>query len=432
MNARLAVAMCVSLCASAAHANGRFPAAQEVHIGPGSQSDTIVLRATFGLVVSRDAGATFHWLCEDALGYGGAWDPPVALASDGTLTVGLPGGLAHGSDDCGATTLAGLPSGAAADVDVAPSGNMVWALLSNGSPQNPVLRSNDGGAHFTATGASFPGTPFTIAVAPSNPMRVYVSALDATGAPQLSRSDDGGQTFVPGTRAFAGASEAYVAGVDPSNVDRVWIRANSSSSSNGTTLFRSDDGATSVQPIATTRGRMLGFAVSDDGAHVWIGGPDDGLLRSDGGGGFASIASTRVSCLRYHAGTLYVCGDWIQDGFALARWNDGAASMMSLLRFQDIAGAFACSDASLESSRCAGRWPMLLSMLNAASAMDAGGIDATAMDAPGDERAHAGAGCGCRASGRTSNRWLASAIVACGAGGAGAMRRARRRERRCP
>ncbi|MBA3780037.1 MAG: pseudouridine-5'-phosphate glycosidase [Chloroflexi bacterium] len=56
---------------------------------PSSDGSTIFLRATFGILVSRDAGKTWQWICERALGYEGSWDPPIAVTRDGRLWVGL-------------------------------------------------------------------------------------------------------------------------------------------------------------------------------------------------------------------------------------------------------------------------------------------------------------------------------------------------------
>ncbi len=53
--------------APVARANGRFPTSNQIVFSPAN-ADLIVLRATFGILVSRDGGTTWTWLCEDALG----------------------------------------------------------------------------------------------------------------------------------------------------------------------------------------------------------------------------------------------------------------------------------------------------------------------------------------------------------------------------
>src|SRR5581483_6730985 len=74
-----------------ARANGRFPTADYLVVGPGSASDLIALRTTFGIVVSRDHGHTWRWICEDAYGGAGMADPSAAIGMDGTLILGLTG-----------------------------------------------------------------------------------------------------------------------------------------------------------------------------------------------------------------------------------------------------------------------------------------------------------------------------------------------------
>jgi hypothetical protein len=66
----VAAAFTLLLTGSAA-ANGRFPKAQQIVTAPGSGGKTIFLRATFGVLVSRDAGATWSWICEQAIGFSG-------------------------------------------------------------------------------------------------------------------------------------------------------------------------------------------------------------------------------------------------------------------------------------------------------------------------------------------------------------------------
>src|SRR5580692_4963693 len=82
------------LSARGAVANGRFPASTQVVFSP-SDPDRIVVRATYGLLLSDDNGATWRWLCEMALGVPSVSveDPSVALTGGDALVVGLVEGL---------------------------------------------------------------------------------------------------------------------------------------------------------------------------------------------------------------------------------------------------------------------------------------------------------------------------------------------------
>src|SRR5678815_2464803 len=83
-SAGLSLALCLGIAAGVAHANGRFPATIDVHFKPGDP-DVIALQVTWGLITSTDGGATWHWSCEEAVGFGGIYDPDYAFTSTGLL-----------------------------------------------------------------------------------------------------------------------------------------------------------------------------------------------------------------------------------------------------------------------------------------------------------------------------------------------------------
>src|SRR5512135_3030485 len=81
MRRALAILMLLS---ATAHANGRPPAAIALHFSPSSDQE-LCLQVTFGMLESHDAGATWHWTCEDAIGYNGVYDPDYVISSSGAL-----------------------------------------------------------------------------------------------------------------------------------------------------------------------------------------------------------------------------------------------------------------------------------------------------------------------------------------------------------
>jgi hypothetical protein len=359
----LALALAMAAAARPARANGRFPAAQYVLIGPGSQNSTIVLRTTFGLMVSRDGGASFHWECEEALQYTGQWDPALALSADGTISAGLIDGVVQTRDDCEYDRNASAGSMLISDLSNSADGSRIWGVEGADGVPNHVLSSSNGGVSFEILGAGVANVwPLTIDAAPSKPTRLYVTALDdTTREPRLLRSDDGGVTLYPLAPDFMGAVDAYLAGVDPTNADRLWIRANSGPN---TLLLRSDDGGASVRLAAMTTGPMLGFALSDDGQRVWYGGATDGVVRSDDGGQtFHRVADTHVSCMRYHGGALYMCADWLSEPYALYRWTDGAPAPEGIFRLDHAVGPAACAPGTVEHDTCGSRWPTVQAMV---------------------------------------------------------------------
>jgi hypothetical protein len=84
----------VAAGAAPAAANGRMPATSTLHFRPGSTTDLYV-GATWGLIFTSDGGATWRWVCEQAVGYGGEYDPDYVVTRAGALW---------------ATTLDGLPT----------------------------------------------------------------------------------------------------------------------------------------------------------------------------------------------------------------------------------------------------------------------------------------------------------------------------------
>src|SRR4051794_18653606 len=89
----LCVAAVAFLCSAAsAYANGRYPKADQLVTAP-DDGDFLAVRATFGVLVSRDAGKSWDWICERAIGYTGVQDPTLGLLEGGTLLASLSEGI---------------------------------------------------------------------------------------------------------------------------------------------------------------------------------------------------------------------------------------------------------------------------------------------------------------------------------------------------
>ena len=410
-------ALTIALAGTTARANGRFPAAQHVLIGrDAGDSSVIALRTTFGVLESRDNGHSFQWLCETSLQISGNYDPAVELDANDGLLIGLVDGLTRTADGCSVDRDSALEGTAIADLARTPDGSIVFAIETGAGAGGHLWRSDDGGTTFAARAMLPPGAGFyTVEAAASNPARVYASGIDLdTQVPVLYRSDDQGVSLVRTAATFDGAEDAYIAGIDPLNPDRVWIRAHTAAS---TALFESDDGGATARVLHVGHGALLGFAVSSDGQRIWIGGPDDGLLEStDGGDTFRVVSPLRVTCLRYARGSLYVCADWLRDGVAIARWTDGDPAPAPLLRFDAVTGPVRCAAPSPERDTCADQWSAQRALLQP-SGPDAG-VDVMAPRTDADAGMDAGhttpipaSNCGCRTS-STRPRYTALAALA--------------------
>lgn len=408
------VAAAVVLFGATAEGNGRFPAAQFVTLSADARGERIALRTTFGIAVSVDAGASWHWLCEELFDYGSAgppWDPRLAWARgprDTSLLVGLSDGLVRSADFCGAARVPEAARDFTGDVTVAPDGVALW-LSSNGAGANRVLASRDGGATFEARGTLPEGfLPETIEATGAAGERVYVAGVVLEPRrPSLFRSDDGGRNFTELPFDAQGGRDAFVSGTVAARPDVVFVRSSlpedADGGAGGTLLLRSLDGGRSFREVARTAGPMYGFALSADGAQVWVGGADprDGLRRSlDGGDTFERVSDVRSLCLRWHPSGLYACSPYVTAPFALGRSLDGGRTFAPLVRFEVLEGPPACAPGTRGASLCAPRWPVVRAMFQP---LDAGVTSDGGTDAGIDARADGGTiappapDCGCRA-----------------------------------
>jgi hypothetical protein len=359
-----------SLSLRGARANGRFPAASYLVVGPGASSSVLALRTTFGVLRSGDAGRSWRWICEESVEAVGMFDPSIALGRDGTTALALPSGLAVSADGCAWARPANTPARPVVDVTHDATGDVLVAAVGPSGTRDEILRSDDGGHTWRST-AMLPGYFIeTVEVAPSRPARVYVSAFVPGPEAVLLRSDDGGVTVREVTRDFAGGQSAWIAGVDPTDPDVLYVRSQRPGGV-GTYLLRSSDGGSTFRRIAETDGAMRGFALSDDGATVWYGSSlsREGLQRSVRGGSFSrTVAQPSVQCLRFHGGRLYVCADEGVDGYALGCSDDGGDSVAPLLSLRAIETPVACPAGSSVGDRCAALWPSQRALLRAIDA----------------------------------------------------------------
>src|SRR5262249_61735009 len=109
------VAVALTAAPVPALANGRYPLSQQLLSDPSNPS-AFYLRATYGILASRDAGASWSWICESGVGYESGEDPMMGIYADGTVMAGAfpgpvlsPGG-GRGMDN-GARLAAPYPAG---------------------------------------------------------------------------------------------------------------------------------------------------------------------------------------------------------------------------------------------------------------------------------------------------------------------------------
>lgn len=424
----LALVAALSSASRGARANGRFPQAQEFHQAPDPNGALMVVRATFGFIVSVDRGQRWEYWCEDALQYPDGYDPPLTYTADGTVLVALQNGLLSTRDGCSFRRQPDLESLNVKDLASSPDGRVTWAIAATRSVQSEsrVARSTDQGLTFEFVGERFEGVTLeTIEVAASDPQRLYATGtLDSDGTAVLFRSVDGGARWVRAGAGFGQASGVYVSGVDARRPEVVYLRATAAvrdmdASSGGTAdvLFRSDDGGETLREVLRTRGPMRGFGLSDDGRRLWAGGPEEGVWRSVDGATPTRFSDEPVDCLRWSAGALWACRVFTPGGPLVLR-SDGEGAFATVLSASELGGPpTRCAPGTVTSGICPSRWSVVRTTLLRTAGMDASSDRGTVVDAPRPSD------CGCHTGvARGGAGWVASL----GAWWAASRRRRRR------
>lgn len=442
---RLGVALAAAclLAAPAAHANGRIPASSYIAFSPSDPS-FVVARVTFGMLVSRDAGQSWDWVCEPSIGYNGPEDPAIAIFQSNTIVATLASGLVQSPDrGCNfAFAPAPIPQKFFIDVAVRKTDAQVgYALLSAyaGAEDDAgallfttqVYRSGDSGGSWAKVGGDLDPKILgeTIDVAESDPSRLYLSSIRGSGdavVASLYVSTDGGLGWAERSIPLEkGERAAFIAAVDPKVADVLYVRT-SASADQGARLLVSRDAGKTWETKFRSQGALLGFALSADGSKVWLGGPKDGLhAAATADLAFAQRAKAQIQCLAVAGdGKLWACSNEA-SGFTLGVSPDEGASFVSKMHLHEVRGPLACP-AGATADKCVPLWGDQKKALGIDPPGDAGaGADGGATP-PGGGAGGGGDDCNCSTPGSGGAGALA-AFAATAAVVAGALRRVGRR-----
>ena len=420
------------LLAGDARANGRYPQAMQLLEDP-SDADRLWLRTTYGVVASNDRGATWTWICEEAMGFSSAsaFDPMFGVHESGTLLIGLTDGLRtssnHGCDWQVApnTPRDRLVMDLAVDQRVKSRALVLisYTEAREGGTDyvNEIWQTTDNAATFSLLANNLPPGLFstTLDSAPSDPNRIYVSAMGLqrtdggqTTTAVLARSDDRGKTWKRVALPARAEARAYIAAIDPRNADIVYVGTHevSANESAGSALLYTSDGGESWREVFRGEAPMLGFALAPEGDEVMVGLGDPGsqyLSFPQGALGlwraptttlnFEKIFDKSISCLTWSPNGLFACSRLHSAGFDVGVSTDRGQTFKVLQARNTVRGPMACGSSSGLAAVCTHeRWAQLCD--KDLGCVDAGPPDGGAGGGPSGElspRRKQG-GCGCR------------------------------------
>lgn len=340
----------------AAQAHGPFPKSQEIVFHP-TDPNTILIRATFGLLLTTDGGAHWNWICYDALGFSrnDGVDPAVTILSDGTLVSASRRGLVRSVDNACAFESPNETLETAFLVDQVrdPSDGMSsFTVTSNARANNLVFGTSDNGATWTPTGDPIDMILFeSMLMSASDPNRMYLTAVlpisvDNPRQGFFYRSNDRGDTW--SKKELVGLMDGHspeLLAVNPTNPDEVLVTETNANTLVARRVMRTTDGGDTWEELEAFAGkRLYASAYSDDGKKLWLGGLEGfGLWLSEDGGEFTQVNDeAEVSCLTFHEDTLWVCGDQFTDLYMVGRSMDDGATIESVVGFDDIRGVLPC------------------------------------------------------------------------------------------
>lgn len=356
----------LGLLAAPALAHNGLPETSHVTVRPGHPEDLFV-GATFGALVSRNGGLSWGWICPESLGYE-SWFPESYLWLPSGELLAATGQHLLRSEDHGCSWqphpfFSSLRPRALASTPSQPS--RLYVATARPGASNTLYRSDDAGRSFSPTALQRADTLLTsVRVAPSNPLRLYVTA----SAPQgllLFRSDDGGLSWLTLPQPLPQLERPYslaLLRVDETDPDRLWARV---SSLGRTWVLLSTNGGETLKPTLTVDDTLLDMEASADGRTLWLA-TFNHLYRSvDGSPPQPLPLPEGNSCAHRSGNTLYACGSsWVHDWW-LARSSDSGDTWEPLLTLERMQGVLDCPAGSPTRELCGPRWPQLLQLLEA-------------------------------------------------------------------
>ena len=330
------------LALAAASPASAHPPPRATDVARSADGAHLAIRLERGLVVSRDAGASWQLRCAEAAGFGAGSRPAMAWAGD-ELLLATPQGLHVDAAGCDRRPAWPELDGVAVSALVEDGAGGFWAATSQAGVENGLWRSPDGRT-WAREGAELRDI-FLSGLAPAGASRLYATAvrLGDDGAVEhlVRRSDDAGGAWVDTPIALSDQEhQLRLLGSLPGAPDVLLVAAQSYDSQQTTDrLLRSDDAGASFEDVARLEG-VAAFA----GEHLATA---QGLMRTaDAGLTFTPVPGQDrpLGCVRAVDDGLLLCGEHLLDHFALALLRPDSDAVQTLLEWDAVTGPVECGD----------------------------------------------------------------------------------------
>jgi hypothetical protein len=387
MAARRVIALCAALLAAAASADGAFPDSSSA-ILPRDRPHEIIVSTNFGLILSEDDGATWGWVCEEAIGTLVNQYLLGPAPEDALLAVSPSLGLSVSRDTGCTWTFAQDPATGTDMLDAFVDPNdrtHVLALLTihpdGGGDRSALVESHDGAQTFGAPlfVASNNALLTGVEISRSTPGTFYLTGFTATAMPNstrafMVRTTNGGSTFdVVDESAVSGTGIIRLAAVDFADPLRVYLRVIGQLAEDN--LGIATDGGAALHLTLQLTNPMSCFLERADGGVLVGTAEGDLFTSSDFGETFTPImGAPHLKGLAERGGRLYATTDPLLDGFALATSDDDGAHWHPGFMFDAIQGPLSCPNIA---QTCAMPWQVLLPKIKPGQHVDAGTMPPT-------------------------------------------------------
>jgi hypothetical protein len=367
---------------SSALADGGPPAAYGILFDPGNPSHIIIRSQFWGLFDGHEGAPGWSLLCSQAFGGFATIKQnfPAVVAQGGRILVAADfEGLNMSDDECTWRTsdaFGGAQIISIAPIDASRTGFVtVTALGMNGGTMSRVYLSADRGDTWKETAGKLllDFSVMDVAVAPSDPDRIYVVGVMVNGGPRMiGTSTDGGASWAmlpvgaPDQYTERASSHLSIVGIDPAHPGTLFVRADGPDDVppvDDELWASSDAGKTWIKSYAPS-GNMAGFAFSADGKRVFIGGIAEGIkvatvedAVAGKAGAFRSVFSGKVWGLGMNAGKLYAGTDdfAMKPPFMLGVSADEGATFAPVMNHCEVSFP-SCPASSTMELRCREQW----------------------------------------------------------------------------